>query len=263
DERNRVGGGPGDPGGGGLCGVDNNCDGNVDERNPGGGGPCDTGGVGQCGVGVLNCTDGALTCGPVFAQQAEVCDGLDNDCDGTADEGNPGGNVDCDTGEQGICASGTLNCEGGNLRCVRNANDLQPESCDGLDNDCDGRVDENIAIVGRPCETGNPGACQTGVFACNAGTQVCVPDHAPLPEICNALDDDCDGSTDEGNPGGDNFCQIPGRLGKCGSGLSACVDGRVQCIGENDPQPEFCDGFDNDCDGQLDEGQLAGVGDDC
>ncbi len=71
----------------------------------------------------------------------EVCDGLDNDCDGSVDEGDPEGSGPCDTGLQGVCAEGTLHCQGGSLVCVQ---DVMPsaEICgDALDNDCDGLTD--------------------------------------------------------------------------------------------------------------------------
>jgi len=73
----------------------------------------------------------------------EACDGLDNDCDGKIDEGNPGGGGSCDTGLLGVCSSGELACESGSLQCNQTTSSGD-EVCDGLDNDCDGAVDEGV-----------------------------------------------------------------------------------------------------------------------
>ncbi|MFZ4738116.1 MAG: MopE-related protein [Bradymonadia bacterium] len=233
--------------------LDDDCDGLVDQNNPGGGGACDPGGLGLCGVGLLACREGALVCDPQFVVQGEVCDGLDNDCDGVADQGNPGGGDLCDSGLDGVCGEGVLACDGGRVRCVAEA-DPQAETCDGRDEDCDGVVDEMAAQQGDLCETGQPGNCSTGLLECQDGALACVSEARAVDELCNGLDDDCDGATDEGNPGGALDCALPGRLGLCGVGESRCANGRILCEGGTEPAAEVCDGLDNNCNGAFDEG---------
>jgi hypothetical protein len=126
-----------------------------------------------------------------------VCDGLDNDCDGAVDDGNPGGGGACSTGQPGVCASGTESCQGGSLTCEPTTSP-SAEVCDGLDNDCDGAVDDGNPGGGATCNTGLPGICANGTTVCSGGSVTCQQDKLPSAEICDGLDNDCDGSTDEG-----------------------------------------------------------------
>ncbi len=75
----------------------------------------------------------------------------------------------------------------------------QTEYCDGVDNDCDGVVDEDVAGTGIACETALPGECTAGTTQCNDGVFECVSNILAEAEVCDGLDNDCDGLVDEEN----------------------------------------------------------------
>ncbi len=228
-----------------VCnGADDDCDGLTDEglhRS------CQT----ACGTGQEICLSGQWSGCTAPQPTDEVCDNLDNDCDGMTDEtlAQP-----CQT----ACGSGVEYCQGGSwVGCT--APQPSPEICDNIDNDCDGTTDE-----GCSCIDGSQRACGKGTGACEPGRQVCrngvwsdcLDEKGPELEICNDLDDDCDGSTDEDlvQP-----CQTA-----CGMGREVCVNGMWQGCSAPQPSGEICDGRDNDCDGMTDEGSgLCGVNAEC
>ena len=192
-----------EPTGPDVCdGRDNDCDERIDEGNPGGGAACVTGQLGVCNAGSLTCLGGELTCRRNVAPSLEQCDGLDNDCNGLVDDGNPGGARRCDTGEVGACAEGFTACVAGATQCQRR-NDPTPEVCDGQDNNCDGSTDEGNPEGDVACDTQGTGVCAEGRTRCINGAPRCISTRDPAPELCNNLDDDCDGRIDEGDPGGD------------------------------------------------------------
>ena len=120
-------------------GLDNNCDGQVDD----GLGTLDCG-VGQCANTAPACAGGQPgTCTP-GAPSPEACDGLDNNCDGQVDDGNPGGDQACITGVPGACAAGQTACVAGVLACDQTSGP-SPESCNGIDDDCNGGVDDGCS----------------------------------------------------------------------------------------------------------------------
>jgi len=81
---------------------------------------------------------------PCVYNPPEVCNSIDDDCNGDVDDGNPGGGAACGTGQPGVCAAGTTSCTGGAVACNQNVQPT-PEVCDGLDNNCDGVVDNTAS----------------------------------------------------------------------------------------------------------------------
>ncbi|MBH24020.1 MAG: hypothetical protein CMH57_06140 [Myxococcales bacterium] len=188
----------------------------------------------------------------------EVCNGRDDNCDGRVDEGELGGGEACDTGEEGVCALGELVCGGGEVRCVRRRDPL-PESCNGEDDNCDGRIDEGNPGGGASCNTGGDGVCADGTLTCMNGGLSCVQLREPEAESCNGRDDNCDGRIDEGNPGGGASCNTGG-MGVCGVGVERCMGSEIVCVQDRQPSDELCNGEDDNCNGSIDEGNPGSGG---
>jgi len=194
------------PGAPEVCdGKDNDCDGACDlefdldsdgyTACPDGTGSA-AGAEGFCGVVPtapdFDCDDTRADVSPGLP---EVCNGIDDNCDGLVDEGL---SLACYEGPAGTENVGQ--CRGGMSHCIRGiqtacTGQIQPipEACNGLDDDCDGQVDEQL-----PDMTCGLGVCRVTMPYCQGNQpQQCVPLPAATPEICNGLDDDCNGLVDE------------------------------------------------------------------
>ena len=186
----------------------------------------------------------------------ELCDNLDNDCDGETDE------IFTELGEN--CTSGLGECsQPGTYIC---SNDSTAVTCDAVpleageeqcgnskDDDCDGTVDE-----GCDCDNGTTRDCDPG-WCTHKGTQTCSDgkwgscEIIPETEVCNGIDDDCDGNIDNGFDGLGDVCEDG--TGECKvTGTYICNDDEQMVCSESakDSEQESCDGLDNDCDGNID-----------
>jgi len=341
----------------GCDAVDNDCDGQLDEDAPSqmAAGDCYTHPVGctetspgvytcvgLCAAGQPTCVGGEVICGNQTGPAAEVCDDLDNDCNGVVDDGydkqnDPANCGGCGVQCSAIVANGVPGCLSGGcvvLACLPGYWDLNSdpsdgceyacsytnggvEACgDGVDNDCDGLTDEgfdftsdpaNCGACGTDCNSNTPfgttvigcvsGACvyqcQAGYYDVNGDLSLgqggngceysCVLSNGGV-EICDDVDNDCDGTVDDGV---DKQTDVS-NCGSCGyvcaahAGASsvvtgcvngvchfACAAGAVDLNGDvsvgsagdgceysctvTNGGIEACDGADNDCDGQTDE----------
>ncbi len=264
-----------------VCnGVDDDCDGEIDNGfNIGQ--ACTVEQNGCTSDGMWACSDDGLAAvcdAPAPEASDEVCDDADNDCDGAADEdfdfasdpANCGGcAVSCDRPNAEVaCAMSACALTG----CVEGFGDADgdPENgcecaisgdevCDGVDNDCDGTVDEGLGL-GEACSVGIGACAADGETVCgDDGAVVCgAQPGAPVDEQCNSVDDDCDGTTDEGfdedgdgAPGCGIDCDAP-----CPAGVDCDALCPIQDCAPDDGSvypnaPEICeDGIDQNCDGR-------------
>jgi len=300
------------PEGAEVCdGRDNDCNGKIDDGIGSCG--CTVGSTQTCGKNVGACHAGNQTCvGPApgswgpcnnaITGTPEICNNIDDDCNGTADDGF---NLQTDVNNCGSCgnachfANATAACVKGVcqlLACESNWYDINRssvdgcevpcvvtnggvEQCDKIDNNCDGRVDENFDLnsnllncgaCGHACNLPNATAvCTAGVCeisSCKPGywdldedpndgcEHACTPTNGGV-EICDGLDNDCNGTPDDGIFCNCTSAQSPREcgtgIGMCQTGLQTCVSGVWQtCTGMVDPRPIICDAnTDMNCNG--------------
>ncbi|HRI62722.1 MAG TPA: MopE-related protein [Polyangium sp.] len=229
-----------------ICnGLDDDCN-NVIDDGPGSvcadGTMCINGTCGgttqQCGPNSPPCPPGQMcssmgVCVGSCMASPETCNGIDDDCDGAVDD-TPAGTTLCPNGT--TCVNGTCggtNTQCGPMRpcptgqmctatgiCVTTGCMPAPETCNGRDDDCNGVIDDaapgtilcpnggqcvNGACSGTTTQCGPMVPCPPGQTCTTTGT--CVTTGCqPVAEVCNGIDDDCDGTVDDATPG-TTLCQ--------------------------------------------------------
>jgi hypothetical protein len=268
-----------------VCnGVDDDCDGRTDERV----GTtfyrdADGDGFGNASVTTVGCTAAAGwvamagdcndTCRTCRPGGTEVCDGtLDENCSMGVDEGcacTTGATRACPDGvDTGECATGTQTCSAGRWGACSGRIAPTTESCNGRDDDCDARIDESLVQACGP--SSEMGICRRGTQTCSAGAwSTCAGAVMATTEICNGLDDDCDGTVDDGvlvtfyaDGDGDGYGTMASMLQACTmpAGYAAragdCDDSRDTV---RPGAPETCNMLDDDCDTRIDDGITCGT----
>ncbi len=291
-----------------VCdGLDNNCDGTPDE------GLVSTQYVDADGDGFGDPASPESLCGSVegYAPYAddcddtnaavnpaalEVCDGIDNNCRDGVDEGMGSTYfVDSDGDGYGDPSLPVDGCEGGDgavdndLDCNDRNADISPDAeevCDGVDNDCSGRVDDVGEAMMYPDYDGDGFGSSTfgGVAAsgCSLSTGYVFDNsdcndfdaaiHPDAIELCDGIDNNCNLLVDEASDDpvyedadGDGFGDPATAVvvSACEGDISDMVTDGTDCD-DTDPEiypgavEDICDGIDNDCDDDVDEGAIFG-----
>jgi len=288
--------------------IDNNCRGGIDEDLPLFSYYLDADGdsFGDIGQEIVTCemtppmgyVEDSTDCNDSESEsnpnREEICDGIDNDCNGLIDDGLEIFRYYLDADADGFGDQFTFidTCQASpptgyvnNLQDCNDQNDqLNPniaEVCDGIDNDCNGLIDDGLelfryyldfdgdsfgeaSVFVDTCITNPPLGFVTNDLDCNDNDDQLNPD---ISEVCDGIDNDCNGIADDGldvfryyfDSDGDGYgeainfadtCITVAPVGYVNNALD-CDDYDAEI---NPDRSEVCDGIDNDCNGLIDDG---------
>jgi hypothetical protein len=184
---------------------------------------------------------------------AELCDGLDNDCnpataDGSAD---PAVGHPCDGADGDLCEEGLTSCTAnGQVVCSDNTPNI-PDVCNGVDDDCDPSSADGAEdpLVNTPCDGPDSDLCPEGVWVCSNNSLSCSDNTPSELDVCNGLNDDCDPASADGSEGA-QAVGLPcdgADSDLCAEGQYTCTNGTAGCSDNSPDTLDECNGLDDDC----------------
>ncbi|WP_181790319.1 putative metal-binding motif-containing protein [Myxococcus llanfairpwllgwyngyllgogerychwyrndrobwllllantysiliogogogochensis] len=206
-------------------------------------------GQGACARSVQACVNGVEQACVPYAASAEICDRIDNNCNGQVDDLPP---ISCGTGacQRTVAACGNICewvvvqdgkppvefCEWGDNACTPGV--AKAETCNNVDDNCNGTIDDGVQLT-----------YYSDNDADGYGAGAPIGAGCSVPGGASSNSQDCNDSNYAVKPGALKHCG----LGVCAASVQACVNGAEQTCIPRPSQPEICDKSDNDCNGQVDD----------